>query len=122
MCRARGCPWNGSRDRIAPAELHESVLQERQQARSTRGRLCPCPLLVGNKVIQLPHESRRRLPAKMTEVNISCASASLRTFAKQTLKAALPRVMSAMRMKSTLHIASSCVVSAMAYPIPLMRA
>eukprot|EP00965_Chrysotila_dentata_P084643 2793655-Pleurochrysis_carterae.AAC.1 len=44
----------------------------------------------------------------MTEVNISYASASLRTFAKRSLKAASPRVISAIRLKSKLHIASPC--------------
>eukprot|EP00965_Chrysotila_dentata_P087029 2873147-Pleurochrysis_carterae.AAC.1 len=42
----------------------------------------------------------------MTDVNISCAFALLRTFAKRSLKAASPQVMGAMRTKSTLHIAS----------------
>eukprot|EP00965_Chrysotila_dentata_P147523 4870431-Pleurochrysis_carterae.AAC.1 len=64
MCRTRGCPWNGSRYRIASAELHDSILQEGQQTRSACGRLGPSPLLIGHGVVQLSHESRRRLPAK----------------------------------------------------------
>eukprot|EP00965_Chrysotila_dentata_P144226 4763426-Pleurochrysis_carterae.AAC.1 len=44
----------------------------------------------------------------MTYVKISFVSASLRTFAKRSLKAASPRVMSAMSAKRALHIASPC--------------
>eukprot|EP00965_Chrysotila_dentata_P050692 1680634-Pleurochrysis_carterae.AAC.1 len=45
----------------------------------------------------------------MTDVKISCASASLRTFAKRsTLKTASPRVMNAMSAKRMLHVASPC--------------
>eukprot|EP00965_Chrysotila_dentata_P045295 1505118-Pleurochrysis_carterae.AAC.1 len=42
----------------------------------------------------------------MTHVKIFCASASLRTFAKRSLKDAPPWVMSAMSAERTLHIAS----------------
>eukprot|EP00965_Chrysotila_dentata_P039329 1307311-Pleurochrysis_carterae.AAC.4 len=44
----------------------------------------------------------------MPDVKIACASASLRTFAKRSLKAASPRMMSSMSTKRTLHIASPC--------------
>eukprot|EP00965_Chrysotila_dentata_P060097 1993382-Pleurochrysis_carterae.AAC.1 len=44
----------------------------------------------------------------MTEVKIACVSVSPRTCAKWSLKAASPRVMSATRMKSTLHTMNPC--------------
>eukprot|EP00965_Chrysotila_dentata_P158458 5234128-Pleurochrysis_carterae.AAC.1 len=44
----------------------------------------------------------------MTDVKIPCASASLRTFAKWSSKAASPRVMNAMSAKKMLHVASPC--------------
>eukprot|EP00965_Chrysotila_dentata_P021262 704116-Pleurochrysis_carterae.AAC.1 len=42
----------------------------------------------------------------ITEVKIACVSVSPRTCAKWSLKAASPRVMSAMRTKMTLHMAN----------------
>eukprot|EP00965_Chrysotila_dentata_P082900 2735376-Pleurochrysis_carterae.AAC.1 len=65
---AHNAPVTG--DRMAPAKLHESVLQEGEYTRSARGRLGPHPLLVGNGVVQLPHEGRRRLPAEVSLVGI----------------------------------------------------
>eukprot|EP00965_Chrysotila_dentata_P134293 4440794-Pleurochrysis_carterae.AAC.1 len=44
----------------------------------------------------------------MIEVKIACFSVSFRTCAKWSLKAASPRVMSAMRMNRVLHIANPC--------------
>eukprot|EP00965_Chrysotila_dentata_P155002 5121554-Pleurochrysis_carterae.AAC.1 len=44
----------------------------------------------------------------MTAVKIACVSVLPRMCAKWSLKAASPRVMSAMRVKKALHIANSC--------------
>eukprot|EP00965_Chrysotila_dentata_P139408 4609789-Pleurochrysis_carterae.AAC.1 len=73
---------------------------------STASDLFVTPAPVSPSHILLAPDAANAGVDSLTDVNIFCASASLRTFAKRSLKAASPRVISAMRTKSTLHIAN----------------